>query len=234
MFRGACGGSVVRNCVFAGNVSQHTQDTSFSDSDGGALVFKMSDAEQSASVENCTFYRNLFEGLNGTAALNVLSGTVEVKNSIFFANLTGVNNAGAIADIRVRDGAAATVAYTMFDGQAASTNDLGGTLSFGQGVTTNDPCFVTSLEDIGPHTTTGKNSVTYVIFSKAGQAALCAIDCHLRPKSPAIDAGDPKSPYKNEPDTPTGWHGRRVNMGAYGNTPWATMSRIPGSIFYVR
>ncbi len=52
--------------------------------------------------------------------------------------------------------------------------------------------------------------------------------------SPAIDAGDPRSDYKDEPDTPAGWHGRRVNLGAYGNTPWATLSPFPGAAVYLR
>jgi hypothetical protein len=53
-------------------------------------------------------------------------------------------------------------------------------------------------------------------------------------QSPAIDAGNPKSDYSREPDTADGWHGKRVNLGGYGNTPWATMSSFPGSIFLVR
>ena len=38
--------------------------------------------------------------------------------------------------------------------------------------------------------------------------------------SPCIDAGDPKSEYKNEPKP----NGGRVNMGAYGNTKEASKS----------
>ncbi len=50
-------------------------------------------------------------------------------------------------------------------------------------------------------------------------------------KSPAIDAGDPESDYRDEPKCKSGYHGHRVNLGAYGNTPWATMSANPG--FYI-
>ena len=46
--------------------------------------------------------------------------------------------------------------------------------------------------------------------------------------SPAVDAGDPAvkcvEPYPN---------GNRVNLGAYGNTPWATMSK-GGTLIFVR
>jgi hypothetical protein len=43
-------------------------------------------------------------------------------------------------------------------------------------------------------------------------------DLHLKPGSPAIDAGDPGDPYSAEPAP----NGCRVNMGAYGNTTGGT------------
>ena len=53
--------------------------------------------------------------------------------------------------------------------------------------------------------------------------------------SPAIDAGDPASDYRLEPKIlGVGGNGKRVNLGAYGNTPWATMSIIPHFIIHVR
>lgn len=45
-------------------------------------------------------------------------------------------------------------------------------------------------------------------------------DYHVTPGSPAIDAGDPTSPFADEP-TP---NGLRVNIGAFGNSPDATNS----------
>jgi len=44
-------------------------------------------------------------------------------------------------------------------------------------------------------------------------------DFHLRSWSPCIDAGDPASPFANEPEP----NGGRVNLGAYGNTPEAAV-----------
>ena len=52
--------------------------------------------------------------------------------------------------------------------------------------------------------------------------------------SPAIDAGDPASDFRNEPDCKIGYHGKRVNLGVYGNTPWATMSTKPGFFILLR
>ena len=85
----------------------------------------------------------------------------------------------------------------------------------------------------------------------ATDAALENVNCHLRgglgyhdeatgslvttyargAKSPCIDKGDPKSDYSGEP---AGYNGRRVNMGYYGNTPWATMTQPSGSAYYLR
>jgi hypothetical protein len=45
-------------------------------------------------------------------------------------------------------------------------------------------------------------------------------DYHLSICSPAIDAGDPSSDFSNEPEP----NGGRINMGAYGNTPEATIT----------
>ncbi|MBS7286305.1 MAG: hypothetical protein KIH06_03495 [Kiritimatiellae bacterium] len=49
-------------------------------------------------------------------------------------------------------------------------------------------------------------------------------------KSAAIDAGNPQSDYSNEPSP----NGKRVNLGVYGNTPYATRSSYAGFIIIVR
>ena len=45
-------------------------------------------------------------------------------------------------------------------------------------------------------------------------------DWHLMPQSPCIDAGDPAADFSNEPQP----NGGRVDIGAYGNTPEATIT----------
>ncbi len=47
-------------------------------------------------------------------------------------------------------------------------------------------------------------------------------DYHLDANSPCIDAGDPNALYDLEPDP----NGMRINMGAYGGTPQATVTPI--------
>ena len=56
----------------------------------------------------------------------------------------------------------------------------------------------------------------------------------LAGQSPAIDAGDPASDFHGEPDCNIGWHGKRVNMGGYGNTLEAAMTARPGFILRIR
>jgi parallel beta-helix repeat protein len=48
-------------------------------------------------------------------------------------------------------------------------------------------------------------------------------DFHELPYSPAIDAGDPLSPYNNEPES----NGDRINIGAFGNTAEAVIYSEP-------
>ncbi|MDY6966369.1 MAG: LamG-like jellyroll fold domain-containing protein [Halobacteriota archaeon] len=47
--------------------------------------------------------------------------------------------------------------------------------------------------------------------------------------SPCIDAGDPADDYSNEPSP----NGDRINMGAYGNTIYASKSAESGDVYYV-
>ena len=53
------------------------------------------------------------------------------------------------------------------------------------------------------------------------------LDVHERRRSPAIDAGDPAAEWRNELEP----NGRRVNLGAYGNTPEARRSPYGIMIF---
>ena len=60
-------------------------------------------------------------------------------------------------------------------------------------------------------------------------------DYARKPHSPAINAGDPRSDFHGEPQVPgVGGHGHRVNLGAYGNTPWATLSAPSGTMLIMR
>ena len=51
------------------------------------------------------------------------------------------------------------------------------------------------------------------------------VNYYLALLSPCVDAGDPTLPYENEPLP----NGNRINMGAYGNTEYATQTAVPVS-----
>ena len=102
-----------------------------------------------------------------------------------------------------------------------------------------DPLFATEVE-AGSWQLASSQGTGWLRLDSAKLGEICAFDAHLRGgagyldertgevvrwrrvHSPAIDAGDPKSSWAQEAQP----NGRRVNLGCYGNTPWAT--RTPG------
>lgn len=227
--RGNCGESVFRNCAWVGNVVLYTQAGSADsgmDYEGGVLVVDVTGVS-TVAVENCTFAGNLYEGHFSTAGLNVRAGTANVKDSIFFANFSG-NTCGDIspADLRVQTNATAHVTYTMFGGETNRLADAGGTLDIGVGCFDGDPLFVTATN---VYADCRAKSGGHYYYTAASAPTLIAADVHEQKRSPAIDAGDPRSDYLNEPKP----NGRRVNLGRYGNTPEAMPSPL-GLLLMVR
>ena len=225
-FRGASGGSVLRNCAFVGNecLFGFPYPDTPTDLVGGILTVALSQSDDAVLVENCTFAHNLYEGVSGSAGVNVRSGCANVRNSIFHDNRTGSYAGTPPTDIRVQDGASADVAYSIFDvgeGEASASRraDEGGTLVERNCIVGN-PLFVTADESMDGLIAT--DGLLRSKFTAAAQAELIGFDVHVRKRSPAIDTGDPQSPYANEPSP----NGRRVNLGRYGNTPEAALSKF--------
>ena len=244
----AVGGSVIRNCAFVGN-SERCSSTL------GCVTLAASAADDELLVENCTFAYNTSEKNPGASdpaefdatGLNVRSGTANVRNCIFWANCSKEKNTGA-ADLGVFAGATANVSYCLFADSTAAylTAAEGGTLNFATNTCVfGDPLFVTPTADFMSLVNIAQlPKVNCTIAPKDG----IALNVHLRgglgyydettsekvtdyegkPVSPAIDAGDPTSGRKGERRP----HGPRINMGAYGNTPWATMSNEPGLMLF--
>ena len=248
---GAVGGSVIRNCAFVGN-SERCSSTL------GCVTLAASAAEDELLVENCTFAYNTSAKNPGASdpaefdatGLNVRSGTANVRNCIFWANCSKVKNTGA-ADLGVFAGATANVSYCLFADSTAAhlTAAEGGTLNFATNTCVfADPLFVTSTADFMSLVNIAQlPKVNCTIEPEDG----IALNVHLRGgtgyrdeatgkvvkdwtrrrygNSPAIDTGDPRSDWGKEPPL----NGHRVNMGAYGNTPWATLSK-QGLMLFVR
>ncbi|MBQ6923394.1 MAG: right-handed parallel beta-helix repeat-containing protein [Kiritimatiellae bacterium] len=133
------------------------------------------------------------------------AGALTLRNSILWDNaLGGASLAGDTADI----------AYTL------SQEELAGTGNFSA-----DPLFA---DDTYRH-----------LFSRGGYIAdgwfggrwtIERPRPGLRGMSPAIDRGDPHGNYADEPEP----HGRRLNLGAYGGTPYASATIRQPSVIVLR
>ena len=224
----------------------------------GPLVVHFGNASGTVDVERCTFAYNLADGFETTAGLNLILGTANVHNSIFFGNILGGLSSTRGQDISLRGASVCNVSYTLFGelgsnsvscAETATTNFLGG-------IVVGDPCFVTpnsvmtnlvkkSGNLIFWDWTTETFAETYAALENANvHVRGCYYDentgdlvlDYVRPgQSPAVDAGDPASDYRREPVIPgVGGNGHRVNLGYYGNTPWATMSKPRGTMLIMR
>ena len=202
-----------------------------------------------------------------TAGLNIVLGTANVRNSIFYGNIIGGTSKSRGKDISLRGDSVLNVAYTLFgeEGTNSITCAETATTNFLDCVIFGDPLFVTPNSDIAAlvkeSTAVSKTGAKLIFWdwttatADATYAALENVNVHLRGgcgyysektgefttdysrkhNSPAVNAGDPTSDYSAEPLIPgVGDNGRRVNLGCYGNTPWATMSAKPGFVIIVR
>ena len=147
-------------------------------------------------------------------------------------------------------GAVARASYTFFSED--STNALfvadGGVLARGAGLRFGSPGFVSTMDDLRYMYGYGSYAVA---FPAAAIDKLLGLSVHLRGRagyvdetrgvrvcaygaqSRAIDAGDPSSDWSREPSKSWGYQGRRVNLGFYGNTPYATATPYQGLVIYV-
>ena|GEM_PF-717218 len=186
------------NCVLSGNSAQV----------GGALL-------GGATLVNCTVTGNK-AGVEGGA----VDGTGTVTNCILWDNRAG---SGTSESAQIAASAEMAVNYSCVQGW---TGLLGGAHNTGA-----DPCFA------GPGRWVKVNDPNTTLEPNNPNGLWVAGDCHLKSQSgrwdpnsqswmldsvtsPCIDAADPNADWTGEL-----WpHGKRVNMGAYGGTPQASMS----------
>ena len=233
---------VFRNCSFTGSQLRPMGGTG--SPYGGVLAIALPSAASTALVDHCTFAYNTANG-SPCAGVNVVAGSVRICNSIFAANVTKEGFARASDVWLSTESASATVAYSLFDALDSSHTGAvaGATLAWGEGNLADEARFATPREEFWDdlkRTAAVTNAVVpdAVIFKMSADPA--RYNVHLRgqggytdertgelvrwkkePNSPGIDQGDPSAPYRREPKP----NGRRANMGAYGNTPWATSAR---------
>ena len=264
LLAGASGNSAFTNCTFAGNWGGYAESKITTDAmgtSGGALDIRLSTAGAKVDFEQCTLAYNLFDTRYCPGGLNVERGTVTMHNSIIFGNVRGKNTTAG-HDIHVMADGRLSLSHcwlTEEDGETAGKPSSNYVSEASAGLITynnlmfGDPLLATSLEDFESNVLTS-GDFTYMRNNTAGANFIANINVHLRggagyfdentgarvmdyrgsELSPAVDAGDPKADYSKEPVTQDGWHGKRVNLGAYGNTPWATSTKFLGAVYYIR
>jgi len=167
---------------------------------------------------------------NCSSGVWVAAGSVQITNSLFAFNSEGVHifeDYDAIVHSCTFFGNETAIVYD-WDPPSLNNSIIWGTLF------SNFHCPADSLLNSG----VGPPPVTFSCI-EGGYPGRGNIDLdpqfmstspiepcfHLWPTSPCIDAGDGTSEYSNEPQP----NGRRINMGAYGNTAMAMTSHLVDS-----
>ncbi|MEI7901809.1 MAG: hypothetical protein WCK89_16265 [bacterium] len=216
-----CGGAIYMyadgqlnalNCLFDGNQAIRRFDSAIYRRTGGGA----------SRIVNCTFYGNVTStnvvnpggtAFYGGGAIYTKGSPLYMTNCIFWANSSSVSTGVQV----YATAGTVTVGYCSLPGTGADEIYAGGTLTLSH-VITEDPLFADAaghdfhLKSSGGRWTPGswvKDAVT----------------------SPCIDAGDPASSYALESEP----NGKRINLGADGNTAQASRSKPPaGTVLILR
>jgi hypothetical protein len=244
---GNCSGSAFTNCAFVGNFERMDSDPrSNYGKNGGALCISLGSKTQTVDIEGCTFAYNLTSGYQSAAGINIIKGSVNVHNSILWNNQRSrLRTNGTSNDLQVHSDGVCSISHsivTSLDTVALSGAAL--TLA-SDTLYALDPLFVSPTDFFLQVYTIGEESIS--VTSLFTYDTLSGFDVHLLSSahyvrndgsvgrspginSPAINLGDRASAYDAEPQP----NGRRVNLGAYGNTKWASFLRDKGLILFVR
>jgi len=213
----SCNGTK-KNCVIVGNMALEY---------GGGLY------NCKGRIENCVISSNLVRDLGGGIYNDDYGGSPLIKNNIIYSN-TG----GGIYWKYTQP-----LEFSCCDAWNNAGGDYTGWAMAGKGCISNDPCFINPgywVDISNPNVVIGPNEAScwydqgfqtnviwtdkktdYHLKSEAGRwdpnQSIWVYDVNT---STCIDAGDPNSDWTAEL-----WpHGKRINMGAYGGTPQASMS----------
>ena len=260
---GASYPSAFTNCLFIGNADTYGESLADGNNKypyGGTLLVCYDNAAGVCDLDQCTFAYNISDAKKCCAGIQVVKGRLHAHNTILFGNKAGPDSE-APGDMLLWNDGTATLDYVRLTGEGTYGETASSVISTNahtrytmNHVTYGDPSFATTRASFESNIVTKSTaSYNYHYFnnSAAGTAALLAFDAHLRSKvgmfdnsgafvwakgelSDAIDAGDPKSDYSLEPERPgRGGNGHRANLGAYGNTKWASMShQIPTCLIF--
>lgn len=257
-------GHAITNCVFVGNqMIAGGGNKGYSSGVVVVRYYGVGQKNQAVDVANCTFAYNIAHYHDQAAcAATAHVGTLHFINSIFYGNVIN-NSATGGADLTANNNGSVTAEYCLFGADADPAGANYGwhfkkdaydalRITLGEGNIYGDPRFVSDMSAFTNLTVKGTASPKAAqgvppAFSVPFSPDILSLNVHLRGgsgytdevtgehrvypgKSKAIDAGDPQSDYSNEPSP----NGKRVNLGAYGNTPYATRSPYAGFRIIVR
>ncbi|MFB0524696.1 MAG: hypothetical protein ACETVZ_04100 [Phycisphaerae bacterium] len=192
------------NCIFSRNSAFRM----------GGGIFNLAGSE--ATITNCTFSSN--SAGTGGAIANSKSSSSTLTNCILWGNTTTAKTArGKTAtsglQITLSDYSSVAINYCDLQGDLPGIDvDPTSLVTWGLGNTNADPLFA------------DPENADYHLKSQAGRwSPVSESWVQDDVTSPCIDAGDPAFPVDDEPEP----NGQRINMGAFGGTPQASMSLQP-------
>ena len=243
MLSGASGGSVIDHCVFVGNTDRISGQAEGYITTGGALAVKLSSATDKVKVTNCTFAYNIAHGHCSAGGISVVTGDVDVDNSVFWKNTRAqVTTVGYGSDVQVQSSGKLSIRnslVTTLDGTGLVSVNPDNLVIDADSVIAADPKLVTTTAAFESLLTKTASAIYYNPNKSGIYESLAAMDVHLKSPtgyfvnggaagsattdySQAIDIGDPEADYSNEPSP----NGSRLNAGAYGNTAEASSTAI--------
>ena len=258
---GNCDGSLLENCAFVGNmmIMHWVQGVN---SYSAALCVNMDTTARQATLRNCTFAYNLNSNRSAPAGLLVYKGKVVAEDSLFWGNRrsshtlpesdypapedinVAANGYLALTNVFIAStymGTDRRHCLQTADASHLTTNNI----------VTGDAMLISTTNEVAALMTTGNSSFPDLYYPASAAAALTALNVHLRGgsgyydentgelvktyreaavggSSPALDASTRRATYEPRPN------GKYINLGYYGNTQWATMSKGGGSVYYIR
>jgi len=189
----------IRNCIIVNNKGY----------DGGGIGYYQSDS----LLLNCTIVNNHCD-LNGGGVYAVLSN-VTIRNCIIWQNSLDDPEYNNGPQIALESDSIASVSYCNIEDGLLGTSAIASTLNWLEGNIDNDPNFASFDTNTEPDTWDFRLQSQFGRWDNNTNQWITDADT-----SQCIDAGDPNSNWPQEL-----WpHGGKINIGAYGGTPQASMS----------
>lgn len=192
--------AALSHCIFAGNNGW----------DGGAV---MSDEGSNIQMTHCTFAGNTGYFYGGGVSCEFTS-TLAITNSIFWGNRL-IESSGQGQEIFAIGNSTVMIGYSAIeDGAGGTYSDSLSSIFLEAGVLDIDPLFAYFEIGVSPFLWDLRLKSVFGRWDDAFQEWVSDTE-----NSPCIDAGTENANYSREP-----WpNGRRVNIGAYGNTEQASL-----------